>query len=95
MQIFALATLALVAAQESTDPVPAGEDCAETGECTDFMLVCATGSMMGVMTCQECGMTGSRTYMDETTFSCPNDQDASASLAASAMAILAVATMMA
>ena len=98
MQIFALAALAIVAAQEeeaTTTMVPMGDDCSADGTCTDMAMECANSVDMMTMTCQDC-MMESRTFEDGSMFTCMADEmEGSATLAASAMAILAAATMMA
>ena len=100
MKFFAIATLAVVAAQEEeaaaeAETVEYGADCMETMVCDDETLECvSTADEMGAF-CQDC-MMECRMWDDMTEFVCAADEmEASNSLAASAMAILAAAAMMA
>ena len=100
MNVLAIATIALVAAQDTAETmVAAGAECNEATPCADETLECAVSSET-VSTCQDCTAVP-RTLEDGTTFACAADSDAtmeeeaSMTLAASAMAVLAAATIMA
>ena len=98
MNVLAIATIALVAAQDTAETmVAAGAECNDATPCEDETLECAVSSET-MSTCQDCTAMP-RTLEDGTTFACAADaateEEASMTLAASAMAVLAAATIMA
>ena len=101
MKFATLFALAVVSAQDAATeevadvPVAAGEDCTVSMACTDATLECAWNADATMGACQDC-MATSRTWEDGTMFMCMADaEDGSMTLAASAMALIAAATMMA
>ena len=103
MKFATIALIAVVSAQDAATeekvadvPVAAGEDCTVSMACTDATLECAWNADATMGACQDC-MATSRTWEDGTMFYCIADKekDGSMTLAASAMAFIAAATMMA
>ena len=101
MKFFTLAAIAIVAAQEEEETetesttVAMGEDCMESMMCTDETLECVWSEDDMMAHCQDCTME-TRMWDDMSMFVCMGDEmEASMTLAGSAMALVAAATMMA
>ena len=92
MKFATIALLSVVSAQDTT--VAYGVDCWDSEVCSDAALECAWNEDYTAAACQDC-TAEARTWEDGTVFYCMADEEGSMTLAASAMALLAAATLMA